>query len=215
MSRPATDKRERLVTAAVERFHIQGYAGTSLANVAKAAGLSAGNVFYYFRTKEDLARAVIDAWRRRVAEHLSTLADEADGWRRLERFIEQADVGRGSYVGLGCPLAGLARDLRRESDVLRAEIARVYAVQHEWLRAQFVDVGFTPEDAEAHARFLMASYNGAILLAYAQEDDALITSGVSSLRSWLRELRTSLAKSAIERLRDVDVALAEGYTSAS
>jgi hypothetical protein len=75
--------------------------------------------------------------------------------------------------------------------VLRAEIPRVYAVQHEWLRAQFVDVGFTPEDAEAHARFLMATYNGAILLAYAQDDDGLITSGVSSLQSWLRELRTS------------------------
>lgn len=58
-------------------------------------------------------------------------------------------------------------------------------------RARFVDVGFTPEDAEAHARFLMEGYNGAILLAYAQDDDALITSGVSSLQRWLRELRTS------------------------
>lgn len=196
MGRPATDKRERLVTAAIDRFHVQGYAGTSLADVAKAAGLSAGNVFYYFRTKEDLARAVVDAWRRILCEDLETLADEADGWRLLERFVEQADEGRDGYVSLGCPLAGLARDLSRESDALRAEIPRVYAVQQEWLRARFVDVGFAPEDAEAHARFLMAAYNGAILLAFAQDDDGLIMSGVASLRSWLGELRASLAGEA-------------------
>ena len=50
MGRPATDKREKLVAAAMDRFHAQGYEGTSLADVAAAAGLSAGNVFYYFRT---------------------------------------------------------------------------------------------------------------------------------------------------------------------
>lgn len=192
MGRTSTDKRERLVAAAVDRFHAQGFAETSLAEVAKAAGLSPGNVFYYFRTKEDLARAVIDDWCRSQSEDLAALMVEKDGWRRLDLFVEQAEEERERYVSLGCPLAGLARDLRRESDTLRAEIPRVYAVQHGWLRDRFAEVGFSPEEAEAHARFLMAAYNGAILLAYAQDDPSLIASGVASLLDWLHRLRADL-----------------------
>jgi AcrR family transcriptional regulator len=196
MGRPVTDKRERFVAAAVERFHAQGYAGTSLADVAKAAGLSAGNVFYYFRTKEELALAVVEAWCRQLAQEVAALDEEPDGWRRLERFIEGATERREGYLSLGCPLAGLARDLRRESDALRAEMPRVYAVQHDWVRAQFEGLGFPLEEAEAHARFLMASHNGAILMAYAQGNESLLASGVASLLGWLHRLRAGRAVTA-------------------
>jgi AcrR family transcriptional regulator len=193
MSRPPSDKRERLVAAAVERFHHQGYAGTSIVDVARAAGVPPGNVFYYFRTKEDLAQAVIEAWCQELAEDMAVLGQEPDRWRRLERFVEGAAERREGYVRQGCPLAGLARDLSRESDALRAEVPRVYAVQHDWARAQFVALGTPPQEAEEHARFLMAGHNGAILMAYAQGDDGLIDSGVAALLRWLRGLRASMA----------------------
>ena len=193
MGRSPTNKRERLVTAAVDLFHVQGYAGTSLAQIAKAAGVPAGNVFYYFRTKEELARAAIRAWCRELSRDLAALDEEPDRWRRLERFVEGATERREGYVSQGCPLAGLVRDLRRESEALRAEVPRVYAVLHDWVRAQFTGLGFAPEGAEAHARFLMAGHNGAILMAYAQGDEDLIASGVSSLLGWLHQIRVDRA----------------------
>jgi TetR/AcrR family transcriptional repressor of nem operon len=69
MGRPASDKRERPVFSAIEQFHQNGYARTSLVDVAKAADLSAGNIFYYFKAKDDLARAVIDEWCSRLARY--------------------------------------------------------------------------------------------------------------------------------------------------
>jgi AcrR family transcriptional regulator len=189
MGRPATNKREKLVLAAMDCFHAQGYLGTSLADVATAAGLAAGNVFYYFRTKEELALAVVEARCRQQAQELAALEAEPDPWRRLERFVEGAAERREGYLNLGCPLAGLARDLGRESEALRAETPQVYAVQHDWVRAQFASLGFVPDDAEAHARVLMASHHGAILMAYAQGDEGPIASGVSFLLDWLRGLR--------------------------
>ena len=192
MGRRPTDKRDRLVSAAAERFHRQGYAGTSLADVARAAGLSAGNVFYYFRTKEELAHAVVDAWCDRLAAHLATLDEEPDGWVRLRRYVAGAAERRDGYVSLGCPLAGLARDLPRESEALKADVPRLYAVQRDWVREQFLRLGFTPEEAASHASFLMASFNGAILLAYAQSDDGMIVSGVESLQGWLRQLEMDM-----------------------
>lgn len=193
MGRRPSDKRERLVAAAVERFHHQGYVGTSIADVARAAGVPAGNVFYYFRTKEDLARAVVGAWCRELAEDMALLDEEPDPWVRLARFVEGAAEGREGYARRGCPLAGLARDLRGEGDALGAEVARVYAVHHKWARAQFAGLGYAPDEAEAHARFLMAGHNGAILMAYAQNDEGLILSGVAALQGWLDGLRSARA----------------------
>ena len=193
MGRAATDKRDRLVTAAIERFHQQGYARTSLAEVAKTASVAPGNVFYYFKTKEDLARAVVDEWCRLLAGNLAALDAEPDPWRRLEGFIEQAYTRREMYVVWGCPLGGLTRDLRQENDVFKRDVARIYGVQFAWLRAQFEFLGFHRTVSKNHSRFLLAGYQGAILLAFAQNDGAFIDQEATSLKSWLTDLRRDLS----------------------
>jgi AcrR family transcriptional regulator len=54
-------KRERLVAGARERLHAQGVERTTLADVAQAAGVPVGNVYYYFKTKDELVQAVVDS----------------------------------------------------------------------------------------------------------------------------------------------------------
>ena len=196
MGRPATDKRQRLVTAAIEQFHRKGYAQTSIADVAKAAGLSAGNVFYYFKAKEDLARATIDEWCALLTGYLSDLEAEADPWRRLAGFINQASVMRELYVTLGCPMAGLTRDLRREGDALKGEVARIYGVQLQWLAAQFAQGGASSAVAKGYARELMTRHHGAILLAYTQADTSFIDQEAARLRKWLRLVRDGFVQNS-------------------
>jgi len=192
MGRPATDKRRRLVSAAIVRFHQEGYAKTSLADVAKEAQISLGNIFYYFKTKSDLAQAVIDEWCHRLSDHLTAFEPLLDPWQRLRSFIKQANTSSQMYVSLGCPLAALVRDLRPENEAMRAQVARIYAVQYQWVKAQFQQCGFAPKQAEVHARFLMAGLQGAILLAYAQDDDSWIACEVERLTSWIQELRIGI-----------------------
>ncbi len=176
------------MAAAVQQFHQRGYPRTSIADVAKAAGIPAGNVFYYFKAKEDLARAVVDEWCRMLALYLSALDPLPSALKRIEGFIDQSQAISAMYVALGCPLAGLARDLRQESDALRTEAGRVYAVQYDWLTGQFVAAEFSRPQAIAHTRFLMAGYHGAISLAHAQGDSSLIDDEVAVLKSWLQAL---------------------------
>ena len=63
--------RERLVNAAMELFARNGIAQTTTADIAKSIGMSHGNVFVHFPSREDLVIAVIDelddAWRRSFA----------------------------------------------------------------------------------------------------------------------------------------------------
>src|SRR6266851_10371358 len=54
-------KRARLVASALDLLYRQGVARTTLADVAEAADVPIGNVYYYFKTKDALVEAVIDA----------------------------------------------------------------------------------------------------------------------------------------------------------
>src|ERR1700761_4376589 len=57
----ATGKRARLIGAACQMVHQQGVEATTLADIAQAAGVPLGNVYYYFKTKNDIVRAVVEA----------------------------------------------------------------------------------------------------------------------------------------------------------
>ena len=48
----AAGKRERLVAAACLVLHEQGVERTTLADIAQAADVPVGNVYYYFKTKD-------------------------------------------------------------------------------------------------------------------------------------------------------------------
>ncbi|WP_343869414.1 alpha/beta hydrolase, partial [Dactylosporangium roseum] len=54
----SSSKRDRLVRAACSLFHQRGVGHTSLADIAKTADVQIGNVYYYFKTKDDIIRAV-------------------------------------------------------------------------------------------------------------------------------------------------------------
>ena len=58
----AAGKRERLVAAARQLFHEQGVEKTTLAEIAAAAEVPVGNVFYYFKTKDAIVASVIAAY---------------------------------------------------------------------------------------------------------------------------------------------------------
>ena len=63
----AEDRREQLVEAAMDVFADRGFAGTSTAEVARAAGLSQAYLFKLFPTKAELAMAVVERCFERTA----------------------------------------------------------------------------------------------------------------------------------------------------
>src|ERR1700739_2362726 len=54
-------KRQRLIAAASQLLHQHGVEKTTLADIAQAADVPVGNVYYYFKTKDDIITAVIEA----------------------------------------------------------------------------------------------------------------------------------------------------------
>ena len=60
MPAPRAPTRERLLDAAHESINRRGFAATSVEDIIEGAGVTKGTFFYHFKTKADLARALID-----------------------------------------------------------------------------------------------------------------------------------------------------------
>ena len=73
----AQDRREQIVEAAMDVFAERGFAGTSTAEVARAAGLSQAYLFKLFPTKAELAVAVAERCFERTAAAFQGAIDEA------------------------------------------------------------------------------------------------------------------------------------------
>jgi AcrR family transcriptional regulator len=69
-----TAVREAILAAAWEQFSKDGYNGSTLSRIAKAAGVSTANLYVYFPSKLDILYAIYGPWMR---ERLTALAAEA------------------------------------------------------------------------------------------------------------------------------------------
>ncbi|OGO78550.1 MAG: hypothetical protein A2Y23_13240 [Clostridiales bacterium GWB2_37_7] len=54
-----SETQQRILDAAINLFAIQGYHGTSTAQIAKAAKVAEGTIFKYYKTKKELLRSVL------------------------------------------------------------------------------------------------------------------------------------------------------------
>lgn len=77
------DRRRAIVDAASEVFGDEDYARASTADIARRAGVSKSQLFFYFKNKRDLFLYVLTALTRRVAD-----AVVDDRWYQIDDFFE-------------------------------------------------------------------------------------------------------------------------------
>ena len=82
-------RREDILAVATELFSVDGYRGTSMSRVAKAAGISHTGLVHHFPTKDELLGAVMD--RRDeldTARAFSTAGARPRGWAYLDALVQ-------------------------------------------------------------------------------------------------------------------------------
>src|SRR5258707_2929995 len=95
--RPRADKREAILRAATDVFAARGFFTAQVADVARAAGVAAGTVYLYFRSKDDLLVSIFEkTMREGLAEGRQAAASLPDPVERLRRIarLHLARLGR-------------------------------------------------------------------------------------------------------------------------
>src|SRR5436309_13025824 len=89
-------KRDVILRAATDVFADRGFFNAQVADVARAAGVAAGTVYLYFRSKDDLLVSIFEKpMREALARVRDAVADTTDPRERLRR------VARPHLGGLG------------------------------------------------------------------------------------------------------------------
>jgi TetR/AcrR family transcriptional regulator, transcriptional repressor for nem operon len=179
----APGKRERLVAAASQVLYQQGVERSTLADIATAADVPVGNVYYYFKTKDALVSAVIENYRHTFGEMITQLSQEDRPAGRLKALLQALTARRERLASYGCPIGSLSSELDKRDDELRTEAGSILAGLIDWAEVQFRAMGRT--DARELAVALIAAYEGIVLLAAALSDPGLISAETDRLGRWI------------------------------
>jgi len=86
---PIVPKRDAILRAAIDVFAERGYFNAQVADVARAAGVAAGTVYLYFRSKDDLLVTIFERTvKAQLEEGRSVTAEVTDPAERLRRFAQ-------------------------------------------------------------------------------------------------------------------------------
>jgi TetR/AcrR family transcriptional regulator, transcriptional repressor for nem operon len=174
----SADKRAELVAAATLLLHEQGFHRTTLAEVAARAEVPLGNIYYYFKTKEALAEAVIRAHEGALrARFASWTRAHREPRARLRCLVRAPLNSADRVIQFGCPHGSLCQELEKlgaDTPLARAG-ARLLAVYIDWVEEQFRALGVARGEARARATDLVGAVQGAMLLANTMRSTELLT----------------------------------------
>src|SRR3979490_1885806 len=169
------DKRTRLIETATKLAYGRGFRETSLADIAEAARVPVGNVYYYFKTKEEPAEA------RAEGDRLSAPKE------RLLAFVGSVRANREQLARGGCPLGGLCTELHKEGGALAKKSATLVTQPMRWLEEQFRAVGHEKDSREL-AVHLFSAFQGMAAVALGTNDREVVVMEAKRLKDWIGTL---------------------------
>jgi TetR/AcrR family transcriptional regulator, transcriptional repressor for nem operon len=183
----APGKRERLIAAAADLLYRQGVETTTLADIAQLAEVPLGNVYYYFKTKDDIIDAVVESHMDTIRATLASIeASHRTAKSRLKALVKlltgQADL----IAEYGCPQGSLCSELNKRGAGSSPFVADLIRVPLAWVEEQFRLMG--RRDAYDLAVNLIASYQGTALLSNTLDDPTLMSRENRRLGRWIDSL---------------------------
>ena len=89
MPRDGSGTRAQILSVALRLFAEQGYDRTSLREIADEVGVTKAALYYHFRTKDDIVRAVLQDFADQVDEIAAWMRTQAPGPERDAGFVDR------------------------------------------------------------------------------------------------------------------------------
>lgn len=181
----ASETRQNIIIAADKLFYEQGFEFTSFADIAGVVGISRGNFYYHFKTKDEILDAV-------VAHRIQDRSDLLEGWTKtaaspkqcIANFIRILLMNNQKIRAYGCPVGTLFSELSKLSHPGEARARELYDLFRVWLVRRFKDMGRT-DDADSLAMHILARSQGAASLANAYPNEPFLEQEVQQMLAWL------------------------------
>ncbi|GAB4096608.1 TetR/AcrR family transcriptional regulator [Brachybacterium squillarum] len=164
---PRRERRAQLLGIATEVFRARGYQGTSMDDIAAAAGVTKPVLYQHFTSKETLYKEVIDVLGASLLEVARSLRDVPgppqarveEGLRRFTEMVEVENTLR-LFTGRGDVSEDIEQQVAGLLDALALEVAGVLIAYRD----------VTPAHARVIGRTMIAIAQSTARLAHEAED---------------------------------------------
>jgi len=179
--------RREIVAAANRLFYQRGYNQTSFSDIAQAAGIPRGNFYYYFKSKDDILGAVIDARIEGIRAMLAAWdAAEPDPRLRLKRFGQMILGSEKDLVRYGCPMGSLNIELGKAQPALKAKAKKMFDLFIDWLTRQLAALGHA--NAARLAMEVMGRAQGVAVMTQVYGDREFLHAQLAAFDAWVESL---------------------------
>jgi AcrR family transcriptional regulator len=175
-----------LVEGAREVLYEQGVERTTLADIAEAADVPVGNVYYYFKTKDELVDAVVASHVDQVHAALEALEVHRTPKARLKAFVRLLIAQADLMASHGCPQGTLCSELDKRNGTSDHQRSELLGAPIDWAERQFREMG--RRDARDLAVALIASYQGIAVISNTFGDPKLVVREGKRLERWVDSL---------------------------
>lgn len=180
--------RADIVDCARKLFYEHGYDGTSFTQIVDATGLFRGNLYHYFKTKDDILEAVVERYLEDYRALLKQWEQKyTDPKVRLHAFVDMIASRKADLVEYGCPIGSLNTELGKDRRELQHVARALFELFREWLAARFGELGYR-QDADARALHLLGRAQGIAVISHVYQDKTLLGREVVQLKEWIDRL---------------------------
>jgi AcrR family transcriptional regulator len=165
-----TNTKERIVEHSAELFRRQGFAGTGVKQIVAEASAPFGSLYHFFPGgKEQLGEEVIrwsgSIYGQLIDAFFVPASDPVSATRDF--FAAAAETLRASDYADACPIATVALEVSSTSEPMRLACADVFNSWIERAGQRLTEHGLPPKRARALTISMLASLEGAFVLARA------------------------------------------------
>ena len=160
-----------MIAEGLKSLVLHGFEGIGLNAILHAAGVPKGSFYYYFKSKEDFARAVLDAYERNADDRQSEIFKDTSRspLQRLRNYFEivGSDHLAEAPIG-GCLFGVLSQTAAARSPEFKARLAQVFCTWEAELaelleEAQSIGEVDRGLDAKEAAAFLIDCWEGMLV----------------------------------------------------
>lgn len=188
-----TSTRDRIVQAAMELFWRKGYGSTSIADILDTARVNSGSLYYFFKGKQELLVAVLEAYRDGIGPMLLE-----PSWGEVADPVGKVFALLGTYRRLlvdtdcfyGCPIGSLALELHEPDPEVRELIAANFAAWTAAVKQCLDEAGLAARtDTQGLAELVLNVMEGGVMQTRTHRDIGHFDRAVEQLRNYLDCLR--------------------------
>jgi AcrR family transcriptional regulator len=187
MARTHIDKRSRLVSAAVSLAYQNGFGDTSLADIARKAEVPLGNVYYYFKTKDEIGEAIVEFRLAQLSAQRQRWNEAGSPKDRLCACVQGVFENKDFLAEYGCAVGTFCSELHKAGGSLATSATEIFAQHLAWIESQFRALG-KGKDSNGLAVHLLSAMQGVSILAHSFHDSGLVATETKRLKSWIQSL---------------------------